>query len=140
MSCVPNVSAIGSLMYAMVSIRTVISQAVGFVIRYMENISKKHWEAVKLLLQYLRVTSDYCITYNGSSDLLCGYVDLDFARDLDKRRSTSGYVFTLVGGSISWMSKLQNIFSLSTMEAKYIDVSHAFEEIWLNGLLGCRTR
>ena len=34
---------------------------------------------------------------------LSGYVDSDFAGDLDKRRSTSGYVFTLAGGAISWM-------------------------------------
>jgi hypothetical protein len=56
---------------------------------------------------------------------------------LDKRRSTSGYVFTLAGGPVSWMSKLQNIVSLSTMEEEYIASSHACkEEIWLKGLLG----
>jgi hypothetical protein len=38
------------------------------------------------VLRYLRSTS---ITYNGCSDLVCGYVD---SGDLDKRRSTSGYV------------------------------------------------
>eukprot|EP00253_Pinus_taeda_P003588 PITA_03588 len=57
--------------------------------------------------------------------------------DLDKRRSTSGYVFTLAGGAISWMSKLQNIVALSTTEAEYIAASHACKEaVWLKGLLG----
>eukprot|EP00253_Pinus_taeda_P032276 PITA_32276 len=57
--------------------------------------------------------------------------------DLDKRRSTSGYVFTLAGGAISWMSKLQNIVALSTTEAEYIAASHACKEaIWLKGLFG----
>eukprot|EP00253_Pinus_taeda_P021690 PITA_21690 len=57
--------------------------------------------------------------------------------DLDKRRSTSGYVFTLAGGAISWMLKLQNIFALSTTEAEYIAASHACKEaIWLKGLFG----
>eukprot|EP00253_Pinus_taeda_P030568 PITA_30568 len=57
--------------------------------------------------------------------------------DLDKRRSTSGYVFTLAGGAISWMSKLQNIVALSTTKAEYIVVSHACKEaIWLKGLFG----
>ena len=56
---------------------------------------------------------------------------------MDKRRSTSGYVFTLVGGAISWISKLQNIVALSTTEAEYIAASHACKEaIWLKGLLG----
>eukprot|EP00253_Pinus_taeda_P005185 PITA_05185 len=57
--------------------------------------------------------------------------------DLDKRRSTSGYVFTLASGAISWMSNLQNIVALSTTEAKYIAASHACKEvIWLKGLFG----
>eukprot|EP00253_Pinus_taeda_P020499 PITA_20499 len=57
--------------------------------------------------------------------------------DLDKRRSTSGYVFTLAGGAISWMSKLQNTVALSTTEAEYIAASHACKEaVWLKGLLG----
>eukprot|EP00253_Pinus_taeda_P026819 PITA_26819 len=57
--------------------------------------------------------------------------------DLDKRRSTSGYVFTLAGGAISWMSKLQNIVALSTTEKEYVAASHACKEvIWLKGLFG----
>jgi hypothetical protein len=85
----------------------------------------------------LRDTSDYCITYNSGFELVCGYVDYDFARDMDKMRSTSRYVFTLASGAISWMSKLQRIASLSTTEAKYIASSHACKEaVWLKGLFG----
>ena len=86
--------------------------------------------------RYLRGTSDYCITYNRSSEFVCRYVDSDFAHDLDKRRSTSGYVFTLAGGAISWMSKLQNIVSLSTTEVEYIAALHSCKEaVWLKGLI-----
>jgi len=92
---------------------------------------------VKWVLRYLRGTSSYCITYNKSSESVCEYVYSDFAGDLYKRRSTSGYVFTLAGGAISWMSKLQNIVALSTTEAEYIAASHACKEaVWLKGLLG----
>jgi hypothetical protein len=92
---------------------------------------------VKWVLLYLRGTIDYCITYNSGCELFCGYVDSNFAGDLDKRRSTSGYVFTLVGGAISWMSKLQNIVALSTTEAEYVVASHACKEaVWLKGLFG----
>ena len=91
---------------------------------------------MKWVFRYLRGTSDYCITFNSNSDFVCGFVDSDFVGDLDKRRSTSSYVFTLAGGAISWMSKLQNTVDLSTTEAKYIPASHACkEEIWLRGLL-----
>ena len=104
-------------MYAMVSTRPDISHAVGVVSRFMENPGKEHWAAVKWVLRYLRGTSDYYITYNSGCELVCGYVDYDFVGDLDKMRSTSGYVFTLAGGAISWMSKQQNIVALSTTEA-----------------------
>eukprot|EP00253_Pinus_taeda_P036288 PITA_36288 len=107
------------------------------LLRYMANPGIEHWSAVKWVLRYLRGTSDYCITYNSSSEFVCGYVDSDFAGDLDKRRSTSGYVFTLVGVAISWISKLHNIVAVSTTEAEYIAASHACKEaIWLKGLFG----
>ena len=101
MSRIPYANVVGCLMYAMVCTRPDISHAVGVVSRYMENPGKEHWVVVKWVLQYLRGTSDYCITYNRSSEFVCGYVDSDFAGDLDKRSSTSGYVFTLAGGAIS---------------------------------------
>ena len=74
-------------------------------------------------------TSDYCITFNNNNDYVCGFVDLDFVGDLDKRMSTSGYVFTLAGGAISWMSKFQETFALSTTEDEYIAASHACKEM-----------
>jgi hypothetical protein len=137
MSHVPYSNAVGSLMYAMVSTRLDISHAVGVVNRYIENPGKDHWEVVKWVIRYLRGTINYSNTYDGSRDSVCGYVDSDFAGDLEKIRSTLGYVFTLAGRPISWMSKIQNIVSLSAMEEEYMDASHAFKEaIWLQGLLG----
>ena len=89
------------------------------------------------VLPYLRGTSDYCITFNRTSGSICSFVYSNFAGDLDKRRSTSVYVFTLAGGAISWMSKLQKTVALSTIEAEYIAASHACKEaIWLKGVLG----
>jgi hypothetical protein len=41
---------------------------------------------MKWVLRSLRGTSDYCITYNNGRELVCGYVDSDFAGDLDKIR------------------------------------------------------
>ena len=137
MSHIPYANALGILMYVMISTRPDISHAVSVVSRYMKNPRKEHWAAVKWVFQYLRGTSNYCITFDGCSDEVCGYVDSDFAGDFDKRRSTLGYVFTLAGGAISWMSKLQNIVALSTTEAEYIAASHACKEaVWLKGLLG----
>jgi ATP-binding cassette subfamily B (MDR/TAP) protein 1 len=120
MSLVPYANAIGSLMYVMVSTRPNISHAFGVVNIYMENPGKKHWETMKWMFWYLRGTSNYCITYNGCNDLVCGYVDSNFVGDLEKSRSTSRYVFTVAGGPVSWMSNIQNIVVLSITEVEYI--------------------
>ena len=101
---------------AMECTRPDISHAVGVISKYMANPGQEHWNARKWVLRYLRGTSDYCITFNSNSDYVCDFVYSDFAGDLDKRRSTSGYVFTLVGGAISWMSKLHETIALSTTQ------------------------
>jgi len=106
-SHIPYASEVGSLMYVMVCTRPNIDHVVGVVYRYMKNPSKEHWETVKWVSKYLRGTSSYCITYNRCSDSICGYIDSNFASDLDKRRYTSGYVFTLAGRCICWMYKLK---------------------------------
>jgi hypothetical protein len=84
MSRIPYDNAVGSLMYMLVSTRPNISHAIEVVSRYMENPGKEHWETMKWVLQYLRGTSDYYITYEKGYESVCGYVDSDFAGDLDK--------------------------------------------------------
>ncbi|MCO5602704.1 hypothetical protein L7F22_056840 [Adiantum nelumboides] len=61
MEKIPYASAVGSLMYAMIATRTDIAFAVGVVSRYMSNLGKKHWEAVKGILRYLKATKNMCI-------------------------------------------------------------------------------
>jgi len=64
------------------------------------------------------------------------YVDSDYTRDLNKRRSTTGYVFTLSQSPVSWRSTLQSTIALLTMEAEYMAITEAMKEaIWLQGLL-----
>ena len=103
---VPYDNALGSLMYLMVYTRPYISHAIQVVNRCMENPGKGYRAVVKWVLRYLGGTSNYCITFNCSSDIICGYVDSNFVGDFDKRISTSPYVFNVAGGPISWMSKL----------------------------------
>ena len=63
-------------------------------------------------------------------------LDVDFAGDIDNRKSTTGFVFTLGGTAISWTSNLQKIIILSTIEAKYVAATKAGKEmIWLHGFL-----
>ena len=57
------------------------------------------------------------------------FVDVDLAGELDHRISTSGYVFNLFGGAISWMSKRQAVVSLSTTKVEYMVSTHASKEV-----------
>ena len=96
----------------------------------------QHWEAVKWILRNLRGSSDACLYFTGASLKLQGYVDADFAGDIDSRKSTTGFVFTLGGTTISQALNLQNIVTLSTREAKYVAATKAGKEmIWLHGFL-----
>ncbi|KAG8497798.1 hypothetical protein CXB51_007413 [Gossypium anomalum] len=101
MSHVPYSSAVGSLMYVMVCSRPDLSYAVSAVSRYMANPGKEHWKAVQWILRYLRGTTDVCLQFGRTKDGVIGYVDADFAGDLDRRRSLTGYVFTIGGCAIS---------------------------------------
>ncbi|KAH9724129.1 Integrase catalytic domain-containing protein [Citrus sinensis] len=138
MARVPYASAVGSLMYVMVCTRPDISQAVSMVSKYMHNPGKNQWLAVKLILRYLYGTVDVGLLFKKDCGQQCvGYCDSDFAGDLNKRRSTTGYVFTLGGGPVSWRSILQSTIALSTTEAEYMAATEAVKEaIWLKGLFG----
>ena len=67
MSKVPYASIVGSLMYAMVCTRSNISHAMGVVRRYMNNLGKEHWMAMKWILRYLRGTTNKALCFGGSS-------------------------------------------------------------------------
>jgi hypothetical protein len=65
-----------------------------------------------------------------------GYVDADYAWDLDDRRSITGYVFTLAGGPICWKSMIQSTVAMPTTEVEYMAVAEAAKEaLWLTGLV-----
>eukprot|EP00268_Persea_americana_P019113 TRINITY_DN19787_c0_g1_i12.p1 TRINITY_DN19787_c0_g1~~TRINITY_DN19787_c0_g1_i12.p1 ORF type:complete len:193 (+),score=26.21 TRINITY_DN19787_c0_g1_i12:608-1186(+) len=105
----------------------------------MPNLGKGHWQAVKWILRYIVGTVDVGLVFQRDDSIgqhVVGYVDSDYVGDLDKRRSTTGYVFTLVRGSVSWRSTLQSTIALLTIEAKYMAVAEAIKDaIWLQGLL-----
>ena len=132
MERVPYANAVGSLMYAMLCTRPDICFAVGMVSRYQSNPGEAHWKAVKRILRYLKGTADYSLCYRGNDLALRGYTDADWAGDGDERKSTSGFVFLLGNGAISWSSKKQTCIALSTMEAEFVALSAAAQEaVWL---------
>ena len=105
---VPYVSAISSLMYAMVCTRPDLSQAVSMISRYMHDLGRGHWEIVKWVTVhqgYIDVRLVFEKDSMGKQECV-GYVDSDYTGDLNKRRSTMGYMFTLSQAPVSWRSIL----------------------------------
>ena len=107
MAHVPYASAIGCPMYDMVCAWLDISHAVGVLRRYMMTLGKEHWTTIKRVFIYLCGMTYFSIFYHGNSEdvKVHGFVNYDWAGEIDGRRSTSGYVFRFFGGVVSWMSK-----------------------------------
>ena len=72
MAKIPYASACGSLMYAMVATRPDIAFAVGVISRYMANPGKKHWDAVKGIMRYLKGTKEMCICFGKHDAIVHG--------------------------------------------------------------------
>jgi hypothetical protein len=134
--------AIGSLMYAALGTRPDIMFSVSFLLQFMQNPGRAHWEAVKRVMRYLKGTMDIRLVIGGKGEWywagdgykvrngLEGFTDADGATQWH-RHAISGYVFTINSRAVSWSSKKQAIVTLSTMEAEYITATHAAKEALL---------
>ena len=79
-------------------------KAVGVVSKYMHDASKEYWQAVKRILWYIQNTVDVGLVFEQDIDVgqyIVGYCDSDYTGDLDKHRSTTGCLFTLVRALVS---------------------------------------
>ncbi|XP_042974887.1 secreted RxLR effector protein 161-like [Carya illinoinensis] len=137
MTKIPYASVLGSLIYAQIYTRPDISFAVDMLGRYQSNPGMSHWKAAKRVLRYLQGTKDYQLTFRRTDNLeVTGYSDSDFAGCFDSRKSTSGYVFLLAGGAISWKSMKQTITTSSTMEAEFVACFEAtVHGLWLRNFI-----
>ena len=89
-------------MYAQVCTRLDIAFAIGMLGRYQSNPGMDHWRAAKKVMRYLKGTRDHMLTYRRTDSLeVVGYSDSDFAGCVDSQKSTSGYIFMLVGRAVS---------------------------------------
>lgn len=126
---------VGSLLYLSVCTRPDIAQSVGALAKYMSKPTQQHWQVAKGVLKYVAGTIDHGISFGHNQEELIGYCDADYAGDLDTRRSTTGYVYILYGGAISWSSRLQPTVAVSTTEAEYMASAYAVKEaLWLRKL------
>ena len=88
-------------------------------------------------MRYIQGTKDLMLTYKRSDNLeVLGYLDADFAGCVDTKKSTSGYIFTLTGGAISWKSSKQTVTASSTMQEEFVACYEATgQATWLKNFI-----
>ncbi|KAK2382392.1 hypothetical protein QL285_069931 [Trifolium repens] len=129
-------SIIGSLRYATDCTRPDIAYVVGLLCRFTSGPNNEHWEAIERVMRYLKRTMNLRLHYKRFPAVLEGYSDADWNTLSDDSKATSGYIFNIAGGAVSWKSKKQTILAQSTMESEMIALATASEEAsWLRCLL-----
>ncbi|XP_062093341.1 secreted RxLR effector protein 161-like [Humulus lupulus] len=131
-------STIGALQYMTIT-RLDLAYIVSKVSQFLQALKDVHWQACKRVLQYLKNTATYGVSFQKSlakTPDLQGYSDADWASFPDDRRSTGAYCVYLGSCLISWSSKKQTVVAHSSIESEYRTLAHvATEVIWLKGLL-----
>lgn len=126
----------GELQHLVNGTRPDIARPVSALSSYTKCPTQLHWEAGMQVIRYLHGTWGHGIIYGSSSQGLVGYSDSDFMGDSRDTRSTTGMLFTLYGGAVSWQSRLQPTIARSTCEAEYMAANAAcLEALWLRKLM-----
>src|SRR6266480_2909716 len=121
----------GSLLYAVITIRPDITFAVSRLARFNQNPSVDHRDVADRLLRYLYRTRGLAIRYGGSITrrydtgaraFVCAS-DVLFADNSVNRKSSQGYIITLFGGPISWRANKQDTVTTSSTEAELLALS-----------------
>ena len=120
MKGIPYLAALGTLLYLATSTRPDIAFAVSELARFAKNPGLDHWMGIKRVFRYLKGSSGFGLMYGKGTKRVFGYVDSNYARCVDTRRSRYGGVLLLNGGATDWRSKMESIVALSSMEAEYI--------------------
>ena len=133
-------SLVGSLLYLAKQTRPDVMWITNVLSRFMNDPTVEHFNAGKRVLRYLQHTKSLRLSFpTTNNSTLVGKTDADWSRDVNDRRSATGYYFKLgnSGGSVSWQVKKQPTVSFSSCEAEYQGLASAVQEpIFLRGLLG----
>ena len=137
MKKVPYRNAIGSLLYLSTWTRPDITFQVQNLAKFVENPGRAHWTGVKRIMRFLKQSKCDGINFKSNGKLILeGYCDADWGSNTDTRKSTTGYIFTLGDGAITWRTRTQPTVALSSAEAEYMSLSEAVQEaIYLRKLL-----
>lgn len=126
---------VGAFLYLSTCLIPDIAFAVRCLSRHVGRPTGMHLAAAKKVQRYIKGTSTVSLT-NGRPGTLMRYSDAEYAGDLDTRRSTTGFLFTLNRAAVSCGRKRQATESHSTTEAEYVAAAAAAKEVvWLRRVM-----
>ena len=137
---------VGCLIYLAVSTHPDIAFASMWLGQFSAAPTRSHFLAAKHVLRYLAGTRTLALSYgvphSSTPSTLKGFMhnmgcsDADWASDASNRRSISGFCFFFQGSLVSWSAVKQRTIALSSTEAEYYALTHAFKEaLWLRVFL-----
>ena len=138
---------VGCLLYLAIATRPDLSYYAMWLGQFNANPTRAHFLAAKHVLRYLAGTRTLAlclgVPYSDVSTSLKGFIqnvgcsDADWASDSSDRKSISGYAFYFLGSLVSWSAVKQKSIALSSTEAEYYAMTHAFKEgLWMRVFLG----
>ena len=137
---------VGCLLYLAIATRPDIAYYAMWLGQFNAKPSRAHFLAAKHVLRYLSGTKTLALCFGSPSDRVpeslrgflqnVGCSDADWASDTIDRKSISGYSFYFEGSLVSWSAVKQKSIALSSTEAEYYAMTHAFKEaIWMRAFL-----
>jgi len=133
-------SIVGCLSYLVNMTRPDLAFSFSQLSKFLQYPGEAHLAAAYRVLAYVKGTLHQGLSWHdpgaGSRNKLSGWVDSDFASDIDTRKSMTGYLMVLNGGPISWKASRQGGVTLSSSEAEFVAASQAGQEVlYLRALL-----
>lgn len=128
---------IGQLLYVSINTRPDISASVSILSQRVSNPRQADLIEIKRIMRYLKGTSNLKLrlSSNDKEQNLIGYTDANWAESKLDRKSNSGYIFMMYGGTVSWACRKQVCVSLSSTEAEYIALCEGSQElVWIKGI------
>lgn len=134
----PYRELVGCLAYVAQCSRPDLCASVNFFSQYQSCPTEEHWNFLKRILRYVQGTLDIVLEFHGSdkAEPFTVYSDSDWGNDVNDRRSITGCVFRVFGGTTAWLTRKQQTVALSSTEAEFVALcTAACEGIWIRRLL-----
>ncbi|GAA0147505.1 transmembrane signal receptor [Lithospermum erythrorhizon] len=107
--------------------------------QFLQKQKEDHWVASLRVVRYLKGSPGQgVLLQRENTRVLQGWCHSDWAACPTTRRSVTGWIVFLGSSLVSWKSKKQDTFSLSSAEAEYRAMAKLTCELkWMQGLLEC---